>query len=134
MADFEQGLNYILTNSLETHELDTFLDEPDAITSSVSSGFLHLVRTCFDNSKLQLASSIRSCKLWCQARVPLAPVPLATKMLASKLIHYFSSHHAVFRFLSLTPLDNITLTSANRKTDQTLRFADWCWCCFSYHS
>ena len=47
-------------------------------------------------------------------------MPLATKMSASKLIHYFSSHPAAFRFWSLTPLDNITLTSANRKVDQSL--------------
>ena len=31
----------ILTDSLETPELDSSLDEPDAITSSVSSGCLH---------------------------------------------------------------------------------------------
>ena len=40
VADFEQGLDSILTDSLETLELDTSLEEPDAITSSVSSGFL----------------------------------------------------------------------------------------------
>ena len=56
MADFEQGLDSILTNSVETPELDTSLDEPDTITSSVS-GFLHLVSTLSDNSKLQLAVS-----------------------------------------------------------------------------
>ena len=43
VADFEQGLDSILTDSLVTLELDTSLEEPDAITSSVSSGFLHLV-------------------------------------------------------------------------------------------
>ena len=48
------------------------------------------------------------------------PVPLATKMFASKLICYFSSHPAAFRFQSSTPLNNITLTSANRKADQSL--------------
>ena len=112
MADFEQGLDSILTDSLETPELDAFLDEPDAITSSVSSWFLCLVSTLSDNSKLQLASSIRSHKLWCQARALLAPVPLATnKMSASKLICYFSSHPAAFGFQSLTPSDNIPLTS-----------------------
>ena len=95
-------------------------DEPDAIQSSVSSGFLHLVSTLSANSKLQLAPSIRSHKLGCQARALLAPVSLATKMSASKLIHYSSSHPAAFRFWSLTPLANITLTSANRKTDQSL--------------
>ena len=100
MADFEQGLDSILTNSLETPELDASLDEPDAIPSSVSSRFLHLVNTLSDNSKLQLAPSIRSHKLWCQARALLAPVPvpLATKMSASKLNHYFSSHPAAFGF------------------------------------
>ena len=46
-------------------------------------------------------------------------MPLATKMSASKLTHYFSSHPAAFRFWSLTPLDNITLTSTNRKADQS---------------
>ena len=45
MTDFEQGLDSILTDSLETPELDTSLDEPDAITSLVSSGFLHSVST-----------------------------------------------------------------------------------------
>ena len=59
MADFEQGLYSILTDSLETPELDASLDEPDAFPSSVSSGFLCLVSTLSDNSKLQLASSIK---------------------------------------------------------------------------
>ena len=98
MAEFEQGLDSILTNSLERPELDASLDDPDAVPSSLSSGFLHLDSTLFDNSKLQLASSIRSHKLWCQARALLAPVPLPTKMSASKLISYFSSHPAAFRF------------------------------------
>ena len=40
-------------------------------------------------------------------------------MSASKLICYYSSHPAAFRFQSLTPPDNITLTSANRKIDQS---------------
>ena len=92
MADFEQGLDSILSDSLETPELDVSLDKPDAIPCSVSSGFLCLVSSPSDNSKLQLAPIIRSHKLWCQARALLAPVPLATKMSASKLIHYFSSH------------------------------------------
>ena len=84
LVDFEQGLDSILTNSLETPELDTSLDEPDVITSSVSSGFLHSVSTLSDNSKLQLAPSIRSHILWYQATTLLAPVPLATNMSASK--------------------------------------------------
>ena len=49
VADFKQGLDSILTDSLETLELDTSLEEPNAITSSVSSGFLCLVSTISDN-------------------------------------------------------------------------------------
>ena len=45
---------------------------------------------------------------------------LATKMSASKLIHYFSSHPAAFGFWASTPPDNITLNSANRKAYQSL--------------
>ena len=97
-ADFEQGLDSILTDSLKTLELDTSLDEPDVITSSVSSGFLPLVSTLSDNFKPLLAPSICTHKLWCQARALLAPVSLATKMSASKLICYFSRHPAAFGF------------------------------------
>ena len=120
-ADFEQGMDSILTDSLETPELDTSLNEPDAITSSsVASGFLCSVSTICDNSKPQLAPGIQTCKLWCQARAILSPVSLATKMLASKLIHYFSSHPAAFGFWASTPPENISLNSANRKADQSL--------------
>ena len=120
VADFEQGFDSILTNSIETLGLDTSLDEPDAITSSVSCRFLCLVSTISDNSKWQLALSIRSHELWCQARALLVPVSLATNMSASTLTHYFSNHPATFRFQSFTWPDNITLTSANRKADQSL--------------
>ena len=68
----------------------------------------------------QLAPTIRTHKLWCQARALLAPISLATKMSASKLIHYFSSHPAAFGFWACTPPDNISLNSANRKVDQSL--------------
>ena len=63
IADFEKGLDSIITDSLETPELDASLEKPDAIPSSVSSGFLCSVSTLSDNSKLQLIPSIRSCKL-----------------------------------------------------------------------
>ena len=92
VADFKQGLDSIFTDSIETSELDTSLDELNAITSSVSFGFLHLVSTISDTSKPQLASSTRTHKLWCQTRASLALVSLATKMSASKLICYFSNH------------------------------------------
>ena len=45
---------------------------------------------------------------------------LATKMSASKLIHYFSSHPAALGFWASTPPDTISLNSANRKADQSL--------------
>ena len=79
-----------------------------------------MVNTLSDNSKLQLAPTIRTHKLWFQARALLAPVSLATKMSASKLIHYFFSHPAAFGFLASTPPDSISLNSANRKVDQSL--------------
>ena len=121
VAHFKQGLDSILTDSLETPELDISLEEPDAVKSfSVFSGFLCSVCTLSDNSKLQLAPSIHTHELWCHARVLLTPVSLATKMSASKLIHYFSSHTAAFGFWASTPLDNISLNSANRKADQSL--------------
>ena len=47
-------------------------------------------------------------------------MPVATKMSASKLIHYFSSHPTAFGFQSTTPTDNITLTPSNKKADQSL--------------
>ena len=121
VADIEQGLDSILTDSLETPELDTSLEEPDAVTSSsVSSGFLHSVSTLSDNSKPQFAPSIHTHKLWCQARALLAPVSLATKMSASKLICHFSSHPATFGFWASTPPDSISLNSTNRIADQSL--------------
>ena len=118
VADFEQGLDSILIDPPETPEWDTSLDEPDAITSSISSGFLCSVSTLSDNSKLQLASSLRLCKLWCQTRAVLAPVSLATKISASKLIHYFSGHPAAFGFQSSTPPHHLDFS--NRKADQSL--------------
>ena len=114
VSDFEQRLDSILNDSIKTLELDTSLDEPDVITSLVSSGFLHSVSTLSDNSKPELAPSNHIHKLWCQARALPAPVS------GSKLIHYFSSHPAAFGFWASTPPDNITLNSASRKVDQSL--------------
>ena len=66
------------------------------------------------NCSLLLVSDV----VYCGAR--LAPVSLATKMLAFKLICYFSSHPAAFVFCSSTAPDNITLTPTNRKADKSL--------------
>ena len=79
-----------------------------------------MVSAISDTSKPQLAPGIKCHILWCQARALLAPMSLATKMSASKLICYFSSHPAAFGFQSSTLPDNITLTSANRKGDHSL--------------
>ena len=99
------------------------------------SGLLHFINNVSDTSKPQLAPSIRYHKLWCQARALLSPVSLATKMSASKLTCYFSSHSAAFGFQSSTPPDNITLTSTNRKIDHSLfRISDWHLCSCSCHS
>ena len=48
VANFEQGLDSILTDSTKTLELATSLDEPNVIISSVSSGFLCTVGTVSD--------------------------------------------------------------------------------------
>ena len=118
--DFEEGFDSILTDSARTLGLNTFLDEHDVITSSFSSAFLHSGSPASDTFKPQLASSIRSFTLWCKAGGLLSPVSLATRMLASKLIHYFSKHPATFGFQSSTSPDNITLNTAKRKADQCL--------------
>ena len=90
VADFEESLDSILTDSIKTSELDTSFEEPDVITLSVSSGFPCSVSTISVTSKPQLAPRIKSHQLWCQARALLLPVPLAGKISASKLIQYFS--------------------------------------------
>ena len=68
MADFEHGLDFIITDSIKSSELDAFFDESDTIPTSVSSRFLCSVSTIFDNSKLQFAPSMKCHKLMCQAR------------------------------------------------------------------
>ena len=65
VADFQQGLDSILNDSIESPEFDMSLDGPGAITSSVSSGILCLVSSISDISKPQPAPSIMSNKLWC---------------------------------------------------------------------
>ena len=99
VADFEQGLDSIVTDSIKTPELDTSLDEPYTITSSVSFGFLCSVSTISDTSKLQLVARIGCHKLWYQARALLAPVPLATNMSASVNLYATS-------LVTLQPLDS----------------------------
>ena len=102
--DQAQGLDSMLIDSVNIPELDVSLDEADAFPSSFSSGFLHSVSTVSDTSRPQLAPSIKSHMLWCQARALLLPVSQADRMSASKLISYFSGHPAAFRFkVSLPP-------------------------------
>ena len=120
MADFEQA--WIPSSLIPLRHQNWFLPWMSLMLFHLQSfyGSLHSVSTLSDNSKPHLAPSIRSHKLWCQARALLAPVPLATKMSASKLICHFTHQPAAFGLWSSTPPDNITLTSANRKADQLL--------------
>ena len=60
IVDFIQGLDSILTDYVETPELDSSFEKPDIATSSVFSGFLHSISTISDTSKLQLPLSIKS--------------------------------------------------------------------------
>ena len=62
---FLHGLGSIFMDSVNTLELDTSFDQHDSSASSVSLCFLRLVSTLSDSSKLQLAPSIKYCKLWC---------------------------------------------------------------------
>ena len=66
LKTFENGLDFILMDTVNTLELAASFDESES--SPVSSGFLCLVSIGSYNSIMQLASSIKSCKIWCQAR------------------------------------------------------------------
>ena len=63
MEDFDHGLDSILKDFVSAPKLDAFLDEVDAILSSASLGFLHLVSTLSDTFRPQLAPSMKTCKL-----------------------------------------------------------------------
>ena len=115
VADSEQGLDSFLTDSVNMPKLDA-----DVLPSLVSSGFLHSVSSISDTSRLQLALSIKSGKLWCQARTLLLPVMQVGKMSTSELICYFSGHPAAFGFKTSLPPDNFTLTSPNKRIDKSL--------------
>ena len=58
------NLDSILTYFIKTPEMDASFNEAKSVSSSVSSEFLQLVSTISDISKLQLASSIKSLKLF----------------------------------------------------------------------
>ena len=122
MEDFEDGLNSVPLNSVITLELDASLEEADVLPSLVSSGFLHIVSTVSDTSRLQLGPIIKASKLWYQARALLLPVTQAGKMSASKLMYHFSGIPAAIGFLASLLSENITLNPANIRTDQTLTF------------
>ena len=88
---------------------------------------LHLLQSLLSfSTRLVSFVIILSCSLLlsfilvnCGTRLGLF-LSLATKMSASKLICYFSSHSAAFGFWASTPPDNISLNSVNRKADQSL--------------
>ena len=62
--------------TVKTPVLDVSFGAPDAVISSVSSGFIHLANTISHISKLQLVPRIKSYKLWYHAKVLLFPIPL----------------------------------------------------------
>ena len=70
VSDFQHDPDSILPDSINILELAASFDDPD-VTSAVSSGFLHSVGTISVHSKPQLGPSIKSHKLWCQARMLL---------------------------------------------------------------
>ena len=60
IEEFDHGLDSLLTDSINTPELDSYFDEADVIPSSLYLGFLYLVSTVSDNSGLQSAPSIKA--------------------------------------------------------------------------
>ena len=102
-------VSILSSQSVNTPKLEVSFDETNAVPSSVSSGFLCLVSTYSDNSRLHLAASIRCHTLWCQARALL----LLVKFKASKLIFLSSSSPWIPGFF---PSDSITLMFLNFQT------------------
>ena len=81
VKDFQHVLDFILTDSINTPTLDASFDEVNAMPLAVCSGCLCLVSTISNNLRLQLVPSIKSYKLWCQARALLLPVTLTCKII-----------------------------------------------------
>ena len=85
-----------------------------------------------------MAPSIKTNRSWCQARDLILPALLVHKVLACKLIHYFSIYLAAFVFQAFTPLDNtvwMLLTLRDWSVFHILRLASpllfmlhWRWC------
>ena len=117
VADSECGLDSILTDSVNTLELDVSFDEEDTMQSSVPSGFLHLLSTISDNCRLQLITSFKSHKLWWQASVLLIPVLQEGSMSASMFICYFCQSSSSIWILGFFATRYITLNTANKKSD-----------------
>ena len=114
VADFEHGLHSILTTCWHIRTRCP-LWWGWCHSAFVFSDFLCLVNTVSDTSWLQLASRVKSHKLWCQTRTQLLPVLLASKISASKLIHYISSHPATFGLRASLLPDNTALNPANQR-------------------
>ena len=52
------------------------------------------------------------------------PVSLSGRILASELIHYFSSHPAPVAFQGATPPNKTVLGSTSKKSDPSFRISD----------
>ena len=91
VKDFGHGQDSIITDSIETPQLDASFDEADTMLSSVSVGFLCLISTICDIPELQLAPIIKFHKLWCLAKALLLSVLQEGKMSTFKLVFFQSS-------------------------------------------
>ena len=67
LGDFEHGFGFFLTDCINMPQLDASFSEADAMSSSYPLVFLYFVSTISDNSRLQVAPSIKSHNLLCQA-------------------------------------------------------------------
>ena len=102
VADFEFGLNSILTDSVKTVDLDASIDEHDTMpSSSVSSGFLCLVYTLLIIIKCSLILTLIHINCGARLGCYYCLYSLVGKISDSKLICYFFSHSTIIWFLCL---------------------------------
>ena len=107
--------------TLNTSEGSASFVEAGVMSSSDSSGFIFLDSTISDKSRPQLPS-MKSHKLWCKTRALLLPVVQAGKMAASYFDSLLFLPSSCIGFWVYLPPYNITLSPANKRTDQSSAF------------
>ena len=122
----EQGLDSVLTDSIDTPELDASFDEADAMPSSVPSGFLCSVNTVSDNCRLQLVPAshlvnfgARLGLYFCLHHRQVKCQPLSWCITFPFIHQHLESGVLCHLILSLYP--------ASKKIDQS-RLSEWHWC------